>query len=90
MRHAIERLELQGQSEYGFDASFNATFPSRGKNRYGWTAPWILGLNQGPVVLMIENFQSGFLWEIMRSSPHIAQGLRRLGFDGGWLRQSAV
>ncbi len=85
VRHAVERLELQGQSEYGLDASFNATFPSKGKNRYGWTSPWILGLNQGPVVLMIENFQSGFVWDIMRSSPHIAQGLRRLGFSGGWL-----
>jgi hypothetical protein len=89
VRHAIERLELQGQSGYGFDASFNPTFPSKGRNRYGWTSPWIFGLNQGPVVLMIENFQSGLIWEIMRSSPHIAQGLRLLGFSGGWL-DSAV
>lgn len=90
MRHAIEHLELQCQSEYGFDASFNATFPARGKNRYGWTSPWVFGLNQGPVVLMIENFQSGFIWETMRSSPHIALGLRLLGFSGGWLERSAV
>jgi hypothetical protein len=90
VRHAIERLDLQGQSEYGLDASFNPTFPSKGKNRYGWTSPWILGLNQGPVALMIENFQSGFVWETMRACPHIAQGLRRLGFSGGWLEGSPL
>ncbi|HEX4134023.1 MAG TPA: glucoamylase family protein [Bryobacteraceae bacterium] len=85
VRHAIEHLELNGHSEYGFDASFNPTFPEKGKNRHGWISPWILGLNQGPVILMIENFQSGFLWETMRACPWIVQGLRRLGFRGGWL-----
>jgi len=90
IRHAIEYLELKGQSQYGFDASFNPTFPSKERNRHGWTSPWIFGLNQGPVVLMIENFQSGFIWDIMRSSPYIAQGLRRLGFSGGWLDHSPV
>lgn len=88
VRHAIERLELQGRSEYGFDASFNPTFPVKGRNRFGWTSPWIFGLNQGPVVLMIENFQSAFVWKTMRSSPYIIQGLRRLGFRGGWLEHS--
>ena len=37
---------------------------------------------------MIENFQSRFVWDIMRTCPYITQGLRRLGFTGGWLEHS--
>jgi hypothetical protein len=85
IRHAIEHLKLDGQSEYGFDASFNATFPEKGKSPHGWISPSIFGLNQGPVVLMIENFQNGFVWSTMRGCSWIVQGLRRLGFSGGWL-----
>jgi hypothetical protein len=36
VRHSIEHFGLKGQSDYGFDASFNATFPEKGKNRNGW------------------------------------------------------
>jgi len=35
--------------------------------------------------LMIENFRSGLLWRLTRSSPTIQTGLRRAGFRGGWL-----
>ena len=48
IRHAIERLGLRNRTSYGFDASFNATFPEVGKNPHGWVSPWIFGLNQGP------------------------------------------
>lgn len=85
VRHAIERLELKCYSPYGFDASFNPTFPESSKNRHGWISPWIFGLNQGPIMLMIENFQSGLIWKIMRDCPYIRTGLHRLGFRGGWL-----
>jgi hypothetical protein len=46
------------------------------------------GLDQGPIVLMIENYRSGFLWRLMRGCPYIVSGLRRAGFSGGWLRGS--
>lgn len=85
LRHAIERLELKHRTAYGLDASFNPTYPEKSANRHGWVAPWIFGLNQAPIVLMIENFQSGFLWRKMRKCTYIRTGLRRLGFRGGYL-----
>lgn len=80
VRHAIERLELKAHHPYGFDASFNATYPERGKSRLGWVSPWIFGLNQGPIILMIENYRTGLIWTAIRKSPYIANGLRRAGF----------
>lgn len=47
----------------GFQASFNATFPKRGDNPFGWLSPWQFGLNNGPVVIMIENYRSGHTWK---------------------------
>ena len=44
-----------------------------------------LGIDQGPIVLMIENYRSGFVWKVMRRNPHIQRGLQRAGFSGGWL-----
>ncbi|MFZ0212393.1 MAG: glucoamylase family protein [Candidatus Acidiferrales bacterium] len=85
VRHAIERLNLKVRSSYGFDASFNATYPVKSGNRPGWVSPWIFGLNQGPIVLMIENFQSELIWKSIRECSHIVEGLRRAGFHGGWL-----
>lgn len=89
IRHAIERLSLKRRTEYGFDASFNPTFPETNGNIHGWVSPWIFGLNEGPVILMIENFQSGLIWELFRKCPYIVEGLRRAGFGGGWLEGTA-
>ena len=85
VRHAIERLRLKGRSPYGFDASFNPTYPETSRNQHGWVSPWIIGLNQGPIIMMIENFRSELIWKITRKCPYIAEGLRRAGFRGGWL-----
>jgi hypothetical protein len=85
VRHAIERLNLKGHSPYGFDASFNATYPETVRNPNGWVSPWIFGLNQGPIILMIENFQSELIWKTIRTCSYIVEGLRRAGFRGGWL-----
>jgi hypothetical protein len=85
MRHAIERLRLKSPNKMGFDASFNATFPEKGENPYGWVSPWRFGLNEGPTIMMIDNFQNGLLWKIMKTSPYIIAGLKAAGFTGGWL-----
>jgi len=70
-------------STYGFKCSFNPTFTEvSGK---GWVSKGYYGLDQGPIVLMIENYRSGFLWRLMRRCPYISDGLRRAGFTGGWL-----
>ncbi|MBA3659940.1 MAG: hypothetical protein H0W67_10105 [Gemmatimonadales bacterium] len=84
LRH-FDQLELRSGKRYGFRATFNSTYPSGGEHPAGWVSPWYFGLNQGPVILMIENFRSGLIWRLIRDSPHIARGLRRAGFTGGWL-----
>ncbi len=85
IRNSIERLDLKQRRFYGFDASFNSTYPEKDVNPNGWVSPWRFGLNQGPIVLMIENFQTELLWKIMRKCPPLVRGLRRAGFSGGWL-----
>jgi hypothetical protein len=48
-------------------------------------SPWHFGIDQGPIVLMIENYRSGLLWALMRRCPYVVAGLRRAGFTNGWL-----
>ena len=78
-------LKLKISEHYGFRASFNPTFATASGDPKGWVSPWYFGLNEGPTILMVENYRTGFLWQLMRGSPYIADGLRRAGFDGGWL-----
>ena len=77
---ALARILAQ---RYGFKCSLNPTFP--GRTAKGWISKGYYGLDQGPVVLMIENQRSELIWRLMRGCPHIVRGLRRAGFDGGWL-----
>jgi len=66
---------------------FNPTFPDNGPQ--GWVADGFYGLDQGLIVVMIENFRSRLIWQLLRRCRYIAQGLRRAGFRGGWLGQRA-
>ena len=82
----IHQAKLKMFNAYGFKAAFNTTHPGEPGNPYGyWVSPWHFGLNQGPIVLMIENYRSDLLWRLMRGCPYIIAGLRRAGFSGGWL-----
>jgi hypothetical protein len=72
-------------SKYGFKCSFNPTYSGDNKREPGWISSGYYGLDQGPIVLMIENYRSGFLWQLTRSCPYLVNGLRRAGFHGGWL-----
>jgi hypothetical protein len=71
-------------SKYGFKCSFNPTFS--GESGKGWISKGYYGLDQGPIVLMIENYRSEFLWKLMKNCRYVSEGLRRAGFKGGWLR----
>lgn len=84
LRH-FHDIDLNLDNPYGFKASFNPTLATDGSDPAGWVAPDHLGLNQGPIVLMIENYRSDFPWRLMRACPHILRGLRKAGFKGGWL-----
>ncbi len=78
----VHELKLKAVNPYGFKATFNATYPGEAGSVFGWVAPWHYGLNQGPIVLMIENYRSALLWRLMRNCPYIANGLRQAGFTG--------
>ena len=73
---------------YGFVDSFNPTLDDprvavrkgRVHAGLGWVDDDHLGIDQGPIVAMIENHRSGLVWNAMRDLPEIARGLRRAGF----------
>lgn len=69
---------------YGFRTTFNPTY-RRAEQRQQWVSRWHFGIDQGPIILMIENYRSGLPWRLMRNCPYIVDGLRRAGFEGGWL-----
>ena len=73
------------EQKYGLVCSFNPTFPNRESGGSGWISHDHFALDQGPVILMIENNRSGLIWRLMRSCPHVVNGLRRAGFRNGWL-----
>jgi hypothetical protein len=78
---------------YGFLDAFNPTFQYTDvKPHHGYVVPGVgwfdkdyLGIDQGPILAMIENHRSGLVWETMKKNPYVVQGLRRAGFRGGWL-----
>ena len=77
----------------GLKGSLNPTFPAGpdgegADEARGWFSEVHFGLDQGPVVLMVENYQTGLLWRLMRSCPYLVSGLRRAGFRGGWLEDA--
>ncbi len=79
-------------STYGFLDAFNPSFEFDGKAEagrvvqgFGWVDGDYLGIDQGPIVGMIENHRSELVWKVMRKNPHIRTGLERAGFQGGWL-----
>jgi hypothetical protein len=84
VRH-FARLNLGMTDPYGFKPSFNQTFAVEDSPTGWWVTPFHFGIDQGPVVLMVENYRSGLIWDIMRRCPYVVEGLRRAGFQGGWL-----
>jgi hypothetical protein len=77
--------------QYGFADSFNPTLKS-GKYSSGIIDPlagWVdndyLGIDQGPIVVMIENWRTGLVWDVMKKNTYVVAGLKRAGFTGGWL-----
>lgn len=60
-------------TEYGFADGFNET--------KGWYANSHLAIDQGPIIVMIENYRSGLLWKLFMSCPEVKGGLNKLGFE---------
>jgi hypothetical protein len=87
IRHAVKMQKERNADNDGFDSSFNPVFFTPGVGENGWVSPWKFGLNEGPMVIMIENFRSQLIWNIIKKCGYITNGLRRAGFTGGWLDQ---
>jgi hypothetical protein len=73
--------EMRSQSRYA--SGFNPSL-ANAEGR-AWVSPGHFGLDQGIVVMMIENYRTGLIWRLMRDCPYVRTGLRRAGFRGGWL-----
>ena len=82
-------------SKYGFLDCFNPSFNypdvKLGHGRLvegkGWFDTDYLGIDQGPILTMIENWRAEFVWKTMCKNAYVRGGLKKAGFTGGWLKQ---
>jgi hypothetical protein len=78
-------------SSYGFLDAFNPSFRSPQSSPQplpGWVDRDYIGIDQGPILAMIENYRSALVWRIMHGNSYMREGLQRAGFSGGWLGQA--
>jgi hypothetical protein len=78
LKHFYYDLGDKIWGEYGFVDAFNET-----KN---WYAQSNLAIDEGPIVVMIENYRSGLMWKLFMSCPEIKGGLKKLGFESTYLK----
>ena len=76
---------LADTERYGHLPAFNQTFAVEDSPTGWWVTPYHFGVDQGPIVLMIENYRSELIWGVMRRDPNLRRGLQRAGFEGGWI-----
>jgi hypothetical protein len=50
-----------------------------------WFADSYLAIDQGPEIVMIENYRTGLLWNLFMSCPEIKTGMKALGFSSPYL-----
>lgn len=78
MRYFYEKLGTSLWGAYGFYDAFSlgdSWFPRR-----------YLAIDQGPIIVMIENYRTGLLWKLFMSCPEVQQGLKKLGFKSPWFK----
>ena len=73
LRHFYEDKGSSIWGEYGFADAFS--------EEHNWVAKSYLAIDQGPIVVMIENYRSGLLWKLFMSNPDVQKGLTKLGFS---------
>ncbi|QCR22248.1 glucoamylase family protein [Pontibacter sp. SGAir0037] len=73
IRHLYEDLGDKMWGKYGFYDAYSL--------KENWNPPRYLGIDQGPIVVMIENQRSGLLWDLFMSCPEVQSGLKKLGFE---------
>ncbi|WP_373331110.1 glucoamylase family protein [Salmonirosea aquatica] len=73
VRHFYDDLGDKIWSEYGFVDAFNES--------QNWYAKSHLAIDQGPIIVMIENYRTGLLWNLFMSVPEVQMGLKKLDFQ---------
>jgi hypothetical protein len=78
MRHWYEKMNDKLWGPYGFYDAFS--------EQANWFPPHYLAIDQGPIVVMMENYRTGLLWKLFMSCPEIIEGLKKLGFSSPWIK----
>ena len=72
LRHLYDVYREKMWTVYGFRDAFNL--------QAQWFDPDVLGIDQGPMLIMIENHRTGRVWKLFMRAPEIRRGLERAGF----------
>ncbi len=78
MKHWYANLKDKIWGPFGFYDAFN--------EQRNWYAPKYLAIDQGPIVVMMENYRTGLLWKLFMSCPEIQMGLKKLGFESPYFK----
>jgi len=78
LKHFYNELGDKLWTEYGFIDAFNES--------RNWYAGSHLAIDQGPIIVMIENYRTGLLWKLFMSCKEVQNGLRNLGFESPYLK----
>jgi hypothetical protein len=80
LRDFLRRHRKRLWREFGFVDAFCES--------EGWYADTFLAIDQGPIVVMIENHRTGLLWNLFMAVPEVRAGLRRLGFSSPHFKEA--
>lgn len=72
MRHMYDTYRTQLWTKYGFRDAFNLNV--------NWWGPDVIGIDEGPIVLMIENYRTGKVWQRFMQNADVQRGLEKAGF----------
>lgn len=73
LRHFLSAHGEKIWGRFGFTDAFNET--------RDWWADTFLAIDQGPIVVMMENYRTRLLWKLFMAAPEVRAGLQRLGFQ---------
>jgi len=79
LRHFYYDLGDKIWSQYGFVDGFSID--------HNWYAKSHLAIDQGPIIVMIENYRTGLIWKLFMNIPDIQNGLKKLGFSSPYIKK---
>lgn len=73
LRHMYDVYREYIWTAYGFRDAFNL--------KANWWGPDVIGIDQGPIIIMAENYRTGHVWQVFMRNTEIQRGLQRAGFS---------